>query len=139
MADIRISCHCGAWQARLTAPPRTLDNCHCGFCRQLSGAAFSTWAQVGADHLVVERAGELRRYQASENCARFFCPTCGTHVRTEDGRMPGKVGLPAGIIMGASLPPVAAHYFFDDRAPWSTIDDGAPRFGGESGVDPIGI
>ncbi len=34
----------------------------------------------------------------------------------------------------ATLIPLQAHYFVDDRAPWCPeIDDGLPCFGGETG------
>ncbi|WP_170182054.1 GFA family protein [Phreatobacter stygius] len=132
---MKIACHCGGYQARLAKPPNRLINCHCGFCRSLGGAAFTTWATVPVVDLTVECTGELRSYRASENAIGVFCATCGTHVHSEDRRLPGKIGIPAGIITGA-LPPPSAHYFTDHKADWFSISDALPCFGGETGFAP---
>ena len=30
-----------------------------------------------------------------------------------------------------------AHFYFDDRAPWVTVADDLPRFGGKTGTEPL--
>ncbi len=30
-----------------------------------------------------------------------------------------------------------AHYFFDSRADWTVVDDDLPKFGGETGDQPL--
>jgi len=37
---------------------------------------------------------------------------------------------------GASDAP-QAHFYFDDRAPWVTVADDLPRFGGKTGTEPL--
>ena len=33
--------------------------------------------------------------------------------------------------------PPQVHFFFDDRAEWTQVDDGLPRLGGPSGMEPV--
>jgi hypothetical protein len=121
----------------ISEPPASLINCHCGFCRHLSGAAFSTWATVTAATVLVLRSGSLRHYQASGNCTRAFCEACGTHVFSKDRRLIDKIGIPAGVIDAKNLPGVSGHYFVDDKASWHSIEDTHPCFGGASGFQPL--
>ena len=65
-----------------------------------------------------------------------FCEICGTHIFTEDRRLPAIIGIPAGIIVGGTLPEPAAHYFVDDKAAWHSICDAIPCFGGANGMMP---
>jgi hypothetical protein len=128
---------CRQYRADTTQPPTSLVNCHCGLCHQLSGAAYSTWVTVRADSFSILRSDGIRRYRPTDNIARAFCKTCGTHVFTEDRRLPGAIGIPAGIIRGVILPEPAAHYFVDDKAAWHSIHDAVPCFGGANGMTPL--
>jgi len=134
---MKFGCHCGGYLASLIKPPGSMVNCHCGLCRQLSGAAFSTWVTVRVDAISILRSDGIRRYRPTDNLARAFCEICGTHVFTEDRRLPGKIGVPAGIIVDGTLPEPAAHYFVDDKAAWHSIRDAMPCFGGENGMTPL--
>ena len=123
--------------AVLDGPPNALINCHCGLCRSLSGAAFSTWATIPREEVTVLENGPLRHFQASKNVTRSFFEVCGTHVFSIDIRLAGKIGIPAGIMQGWSASHLSAHYFVDDKARWHEIGDTAPRFGGETGYQPL--
>ncbi len=133
---MKLQCHCGSYVARAVNPPDDVLNCHCGFCRALSGAAFTTWANFAAADIVVEQDGPLQRYAASSHATRCFCPACGTHVMSLDTRTPDIIGVPAGIIAD-DLPPVRAHYFVSDKAAWHRWADDLPCFGGEDGFAPV--
>jgi hypothetical protein len=133
---MKLQCHCGSHAARLVHPPRDVLNCHCGFCRALSGAAFTTWASFRPTDIVVEQDGPLHRYAASIHATRCFCPACGTHVMSLDSRLPDTIGVPAGIIAG-NLPPVRAHYFVSDKAAWVSWSDDLPCYGGTDGFTPV--
>jgi len=134
---MEFGCYCGSYRAELTEPPSTLINCHCGFCRRLSGAAFSTWATVAVGVVNLLKSGPLRHYHASDNATRTFCEICGTHVYSVDTRLVGKIGIPAGIIVGPHMPTLSGHYFVDDKATWHEIRDATPCFGGETGFQPL--
>lgn len=133
---MEFSCHCQGFRASLIAPPTALINCHCGLCRQLSGAAFSTWATAREQGYTILESAGLRHYQATDNVSRVFCELCGTHVFSVDRRLPGKIGIPAGIITGGILPAPSGQYFVDDKAQWHAITDSTPRYGGANGMEP---
>jgi len=134
---MEFGCHCRRFWASISRPPTKLVNCHCGLCRQLSGAAYSTWATVRTDGFSILRSVGIRRYRPTDNIARAFCEICGTHVLTEDRRLPAMIGIPAGIIVGGRLPEPAAHYFVDDKAAWHSLCDAIPCFGGANGMMPL--
>ena len=131
-----VRCHCAAVSLQVEAEPKSVVNCHCGQCRRLSGAAFTTW--VSFPGTAVRSTGDepLSSFAVTPNVTRHFCRTCGSHVFTADSRLPGILGVPAGAVDGGPLNPPSAHYFVDDKAAWHAICDGQPRFGGESGMTP---
>lgn len=134
---MRGACFCGAVQVVFARRPRSVVNCHCGQCRRLSGAAFTTWASFAQAAMHVEGGEHLTAFAATHHVERHFCSRCGSHVYTRDKRMPKVVGVPAGVL--PNLPELApsAHYFASDKAAWHVIGDSRPSFGGESGMDPI--
>ncbi len=131
-----IRCYCAAVSLRAQAAPKSIVNCHCGQCRRLSGAAFTTWASFPRAALVATGSEPLNSFQLTPNVTRHFCRVCGSHVFTADSRMPAILGGPAGALEGSPAATPSAHYFVDDKASWHTICDGLPQFGGESGVEP---
>lgn len=128
-------CYCGAVKAQFHAAPKSVIHCHCGQCRRLSGAAFTTW--VSFPELAMELAGQesVSKFSATSNVLRHFCTNCGSHVYTSDARAPEIVGVPAGAIEG-ELPAPKAHYFVHHKAAWHPISDSLRQFGGESGFEP---
>jgi hypothetical protein len=131
-------CFCGAVRFRCAGTPRSVVQCHCGQCRRLSGAAFTTWVSFAKEVLSLSGQASLSAFQATENVTRHFCKVCGSHVYTSDARFSNVVGVPAGAIEGELQTQPSAHYFVSHKAAWHTIDDALPQFGGESGVEPQG-
>ena len=136
-SGLSVRCYCGAVSLRPTAPPASVVNCHCGQCRRLSGAAFTTWASFNKTALPTTGEEPLSSFEVTANVTRHFCRVCGSHVFTADRRLPAILGVPAGALEGEPVAAPSAHYFVDDRAPWHSISDDLPRFGGESGTEPI--
>ncbi|MCY4752939.1 GFA family protein [Pelomonas aquatica] len=132
---LSVRCYCAAVSIAASAAPKSVVNCHCGQCRRLSGAAFSTWVSFPRSALAVTGREPLSAFQATANVRRHFCRNCGSHVFTEDLRLPQILGVPAGALEGQPPPP-SAHYFVDDKAAWHGLCDDLPRFGGESGMVP---
>ena len=133
---LSIRCYCAAVTIKAEVAPRSVVHCHCGQCRRLSGAAFTTWASFPRTALVTTGDEPLNSFQVTANVTRHFCRVCGSHVFTADSRMPKILGVPAGIVEGEVPTVPSAHYFVDHKAPWQPICDGLPQFGGESGMDP---
>jgi hypothetical protein len=90
-------------------------------------AQFSLTA--GQDNLV--------RYRSSPDSTRSFCSICGSTLLFESERWPGEVHISRANIPGAVDKEPAVHAFFSDRASWVVVNDGLPRRGGPSGVEPL--
>ena len=131
-----IRCYCSAVNLKAEAAPSSVVDCHCGQCRRWSGAAFTTWASFPRTAIATTGDEPLRSFAVTANVTRYSCRVCGSHVFTADVRLPTILGVPAGALEGAALSPPSAHYFVDHKAPWQTICDGQPQFGGESGMTP---
>lgn len=114
----RGACYCGAVSVTVPSPLRRPGNCHCGECRRLSGAAFTTWITAPRDQVVVHNAGGLSTFSPTPNLQRSFCRQCGSHVLTADQRLPKVYGFPAGLFEGQSIEPPGEDYFLEDKASW---------------------
>ena len=130
-------CFCGLVTLRSESGAKNVIHCHCGQCRRLSGAAFTTWVSVGRQDVQVDGAENLTAFMATVNVTRRFCKACGSHIYTTDERYPEILGIPAGIVDGEALPQPKAHYFASHRAAWFSIADALPQYGGDSGYEPI--
>jgi hypothetical protein len=93
------SCGCGALHFTVTGKIRNVVNCHCSKCRKFSGAAFSSYAVIGADAFELT-AGEteLARFVLPGGTARHFCSCCGTPVFLVNPVYPAFRMLPLGIL-----------------------------------------
>ena len=131
------TCFCGSVKISVIGMPRSVVNCHCGQCRRLSGAAFTTWASYRREAVVVTGSAAMAEFKPTSNVRRFFCKTCGTHVYTADSRYPTVFGLPAGTLEGAALPAPNREFFVSHKASWYTLAGEVPRFGGEFGAETI--
>ncbi|MFG6447845.1 GFA family protein [Roseateles sp. BYS180W] len=140
MPTLTAQCHCGAAQLTLSTALRPPINCHCRLCRALSGAAFSTWLTVPLEHCTLPNPAAVRRYAASAHTTRWFCTQCGGHVYSQDQRLPDALGIPAGALPDAAVPPPSADYFTQHRAPWHHHQPapGVAQFGGETGWEAVG-
>jgi len=134
--SVSARCYCGAVALLSESAAQSVVHCHCGQCRRLSGAAFTTWVSLSKQAVRLVGTENLVAFNATSNVQRRFCKVCGTHVYTEDQRYPKIVGIPAGIIEGPLGREPRAHYFVSHKAAWHTISDGLRQFGGESGVEP---
>lgn len=135
--DLGGRCYCGAVGVQSASPPTSIINCHCNQCRRLSGAAFTTWLSLPRQATVISGKANLQHFAPSENGLRYFCKHCGTHVFTEDKRMPDILGVPAGILSTALPSNPSGHYFFSDKAKWTACGDDTPKFGGPSGFERV--
>lgn len=114
----RGSCYCGAISVTVSSPLRRPVNCHCGECRRLSGAAFTTWITALRDQVVMNNAEGLSVFKPTPNLQRSFCKQCGSHVFTADVRLPAVFGFPAGVFEGEAVEPPDHDYFLEDKANW---------------------
>jgi hypothetical protein len=118
-------------------PTLFCGHCHCSMCRRCHGAAFVTWFAVARDQFVLEAGqGDLVRFASSEHGARSFCGRCGSSLFCESGKHPDQIDVVLANMAAAIDRPPQAHIYFDDRADWVSVDDGLPRLGGSTGLEP---
>lgn len=116
----RGSCFCGDVTVTVPRPLRRQCNCHCGECRRLSGAAFTTWITAPREQVVIDNAAGLTTFTPTANLQRAFCSRCGSHVFTADARLPGVYGFAAGLFEGEAIDAPGENYFLDHKAGWYT-------------------
>jgi len=122
------SCLCGdiSWQVEGT--PQMVMNCHCSICRKIHGSDYATFAVYPGDGFKwLSGEDKVERYASSEGLGmRTFCPRCGSCVATlfPDGSMSF---MPAGNLDGDLERPLDFHAFVDSKAPWTELNDDAPK------------
>ncbi len=81
---IEASCHCGAVQLEVDAPPEALTDCNCSICRRYG----ALWAYYSPKQVrIVAPAGAADTYAWGEHKIQFHrCKICGclTHWAATD-------------------------------------------------------
>jgi hypothetical protein len=137
-APVRGSCFCGAVAFEVTLPTLFCAHCHCTMCRRVHGAGYVTWIAVpypqfrmvsGSEHLAV--------HHSSEHGRRSFCDVCSSSLFCESTHQPDQIDIVLANLADKIDRDPQAHYYFSDRAEWIAIADDLPRFGGETGTEPL--
>lgn len=135
---VRGACLCGAVRFRVSLPSLFCGHCHCSMCQRSHGAGYVTWFAVPRGQLAFDSGEQqLVRFRSSEHGTRSFCGRCGSSLFCESTRHPEQVDIVLANMQGAIDRPPQVHVFFDDRAPWVAVDDGLPRLGGATGLEPL--
>lgn len=131
------SCLCGAVRFAVTLPTQFCGHCHCTLCRRAHGAEYVTWFGVSRGQIELTADRTLTRFASTHHGTRSFCSHCGSTLFCESTRHPERVDVVLANMQGEIDRAPGFHCYFDDRAPWARVDDGLPRLGGESGLEPI--
>ena len=141
MANERVpgSCLCGAVRFSIELPTQFCGHCHCSMCRRNHGAGYVTWIALPRTQFRLEAGdADLTRYASSDHGTRSFCRRCGSSLFCETTHDPDRID----IVLANMNSPIdrrpEMHIFFDDRADWVFVDDGLPRLGGTTGLEPRG-
>ncbi len=127
MEQLRASCLCGG--IRLQIDPCQIvmiNNCHCAWCRKVSGAAFGTMVQIRKQGLTWLQGKDLVvAYESSVGIFRSFCRVCGS-------RAPGLGtadigGVPAGLFDDPLGRRPDVDMWVDQRADWYEIPEGTTQ------------
>lgn len=83
--------------------------------------------------------GENERveFTSSDHGTRSFCRRCGSSLFCVTGATPDHIDIPLASMQGLIDRAPQIHIFFDDRVEWINVNDGLPRLGGETGLEPI--
>jgi hypothetical protein len=131
------SCLCGAVRFEVRLPALFCAHCHCSICRRAHGAGYVTWVGVPTGSFAL-LAGEdhLARYRSSDHGTRSFCKVCGSSLFFTSAH-DDRIDVVLANLQGeADLRP-QFHAFFEDRAVWVEVNDGLPRLGGPTGIEPL--
>lgn len=104
MTRLTGSCSCGAVRFVADADARQIVNCHCGLCRKMNGAAFSSYVVIPAKTLSVTGEHNVATYGATPEARKHLCARCGTPLFNVNARYAGACML----YLGAVEPPPAA-------------------------------
>jgi hypothetical protein len=121
-------CLCGTVRYQADGPWQTLLHCHCSMCRKHHGGSFATFASTalsGFSYLSGQDA--VASYASSPSGQRSFCTVCGAVAPVRLDAM-GLALCPAGNLDGDLGIKPQGHMFAASRAPWTTLDDGLPRW-----------
>jgi hypothetical protein len=107
-------------------PPQSAGHCHCVNCRKHTGAAFATDATFAASSFTWNGQPPTW-YASSANCARGFCPVCGSTVSARYGDMPEIVIIAAGSLDEPERISPSHHGYASRRLHWIVLADGLPE------------
>ncbi len=129
-------CFCGAVRYRIRGPEKFVAHDHCSMCRRIAGAAYVTWVGVPEPGFELVRGHDaLTTFASSAEATRQFCARCGSHLFFRSERWPGEAHVTMASLDDPEGLTPKAHVFASDAVSWIRLDDGLPRFGGESGVE----
>ena len=132
------SCFCEEVEFTVGGPTLFCAHCHCSMCRRSHGAGFVTWFGVPYEQFVIQRGEEKTvRFRSSEHGIRTFCGTCGSTLFCESTNHPDRIDIVLANMEDAIDRKPEFHAYFDDRAEWTHSEDGLPRLGGKTGVEPL--
>jgi len=120
-------CRCGRLRYRFAGPFGPVANCHCGFCRRVHGAAFTTVAFVDPHGFSWSSPPEaVSRFETPLGAVRHFCGRCASPIFNFSPV------LDLGALITQSLDGVQlvpwAHVNTESKAPWLVIGDALPQF-----------
>jgi len=132
------SCFCGTVKFTITLPTLFCAHCHCSMCRRMHGAGYVTWVGVPYTQFQIASGKEhLTVHHSSDHGWRSFCNKCGSSLFCESTRHPQHIDIVLANLNGKIDRNPQAHYYFSDRVEWIEAVDDLPRFGGESGTEPL--
>ena len=88
MKKMTGSCNCGDIRYEVSGDAKNIVNCHCGLCRKMNGAAFSTYVVVLESDFTL-LGGELRTCSVSDNATKSVCRHCATPILNENPKYKG--------------------------------------------------
>lgn len=134
MSDIQErhggGCLCGAVRYEVRGPLRDVVNCYCSMCQKLHGG-FGPHSKAAKTDIVILEGRGLKWYASSERARRGFCGECGSSLFWEPANQPG-TGILAGSLDQPTGLKTIGHIFVGEKADFTEIAGGAPRFEGSS-------
>lgn len=124
------TCLCGGVRFEVSEPFLATSQCHCEFCKRISGGYGTVSGRARTEWIAVLEGEELlRSYTPEGGSAKTFCSICGSNLFGG--------GWPEREFASVRLPAFGpdydrkpeAHTFVRSAAAWEILpDDGLPRF-----------
>jgi len=122
-------CCCGTVKFEINSGIESIVFCHCSQCRKLQGSAFASNGIVDSDNFKITAGQQdLTAHKLTEAQTRYFCKHCGSPIKSENSKMPGKVRIRLGTIDGDIIEQPQAHIFVGSKANWENICDNVPQY-----------
>ncbi|MCB0383867.1 MAG: GFA family protein [Bdellovibrionales bacterium] len=141
MTEYTGGCLCGRVRYKVRGPIKFVAHDHCSICRRAHGAAFVTWCGVKSEveqFEMVSGLDNLTAYKSSKEAERQFCGVCGSQLFFRSENWPGEVHFTRVSVDQEMAEQPKAHVYFSDRVSWLDCKDGLPKFGGPTGMEPLG-
>jgi hypothetical protein len=112
---------------RFSGPFGPVANCHCGFCRRVHGAAFTTVAFVDPRSFEwTSPPDAVSRWQTPLGAVRHFCGGCASPIFNFSA--PLELGAIVTQSLDGAQPAPWVHVNVESKAPWLVIADALPQF-----------
>jgi hypothetical protein len=131
-------CLCEGIRFEVEGPTNWCGHCHCSLCRRAHGAGYVTWVGVDLERFRITEGEELLNwYQSTPEARRGFCSRCGSPLFFTGDRWAEEMHIALAHMDGPVDREPQGHVFFDSRAGWVRCEDGLPKYGGDTGTEPI--
>lgn len=119
-------CLCGAIRYEIDGPLTQVGHCHCSMCRRFHGAAFGTYAKIGADHFRwLSGQALLVVYETTPGIGWAFCRSCGSSLGVPHEGNLSEITL-GTLDTDPGVRPTE-HIFVGSKAAWYEINDSLPQ------------
>ncbi len=136
MPELTGRCACGAVTWRTPGPVLWAGHCHCESCRRASSAPVMSF--FGVPRQAVIWTGEIAARPSSGTVNRGYCPACGAQLYIQATRWPDETHLYAATLDDPGQFEPRAHFHWDERVAWLTVDDDLPKFASTAdGAEPV--
>ena len=124
------SCHCGKVHYAVHGGIVSVVNCHCGLCRSLSGAAFTSYVVVREPDFRVELGKDsIAHYAATPKATKHFCIACGTPLfNTNPVDYPSLVMVYLGTATATAELTPKVNVYVEGMLPWVGGVEGIKSF-----------
>lgn len=124
------NCECGTFSFKINKAPRARFVCHCLFCQDFTGEAFSDVSVVLGYQIQMIGTADLihKKYRLPPNLNRTLCSKCGKPAMESMGVGPLKlVFVPSkNFVEPNMLLPARMHVFYNRRT--TDIADELPKY-----------
>lgn len=88
---------------------------------------------------MISGADQLTCYKSTMEAERQFCSICGSQLFFRSTNWPGEVHFTRASVDQEMAEQAKAHVYYSDRVKWLDCRDDLPKYGGDTGMEPLGL